>query len=120
MHADSVTERLKGHADHVALAGALSDPQAVERIRRDDVDILVDLDGHTGGNRLPVFAQKPAPIQVSYLGYLGTTGLTAMDYYLTDAHADPPGLADFHYQEQLVRLPACAFLFSCRSRARGL
>ena len=80
-------------------------------IRRDGIDILVDLAGHTGGNRLPMFARKPAPIQASYLGYLGTTGLTAMDYYLTDAHADPPGLAEVQYLEQLVRLPECGFCY---------
>jgi predicted O-linked N-acetylglucosamine transferase (SPINDLY family) len=58
-----------------------------------------------------MFARKPAPIQASYLGYLGTTGLTAMDYYLTDAHASPPGLAECHFQEQLIRLPECAFCY---------
>jgi predicted O-linked N-acetylglucosamine transferase (SPINDLY family) len=112
MKHDSVTERLKGYADMWRSLAELSDPQAVELIRRDEIDILVDLDGHTGGNRLPVFAQKPAPIQVSYLGFLGTTGLAAMDYYLTDAHADPPGQSDCHYQEKLVRLPDCAFCYS--------
>ena len=111
MKPDSVTERLKGYADMWRSLVDLADPQAVELIRRDEIDILVDLDGHTGGNRLPVFAQKPAPIQVSYLGYLGTTGLAAMDYYLTDAHADPRGQTDCHYQEQLVRLPECAFCY---------
>jgi predicted O-linked N-acetylglucosamine transferase (SPINDLY family) len=111
MKPDSVTERLKGYADMWRSLAEQSDPQAVELIRRDEIDILVDLDGHTGGNRLPVFAQKPAPIQVSYLGYLGTTGLAAMDYYLTDAHADPPGQSDCHYQEKLVRLPDCAFCY---------
>jgi predicted O-linked N-acetylglucosamine transferase (SPINDLY family) len=81
-------------------------------IHQDEIDILVDLAGHTGGNRLPAFARKPAPIQVSYLGYLGTTGLPAMDYYLTDAHADPPGLAEAQYQEQLIRLPECGFCYA--------
>jgi predicted O-linked N-acetylglucosamine transferase (SPINDLY family) len=111
MKPDSVTERLNGYADHWRSLIELSDPQAVELIRRDEIDILVDLDGHTGGNRLALFAHKPAPIQVSYLGYLGTTGLAAMDYYLTDAHADPPGLTDLHYQEQLIRVPECAFCY---------
>jgi protein O-GlcNAc transferase len=81
-------------------------------IRNDEIDILVDLAGHTGGNRLLVFARKPAPIQASYLGYLGTTGLRAMDYFLTDAQADPPGLAEAYYQEELIHLPRCGFCYS--------
>jgi predicted O-linked N-acetylglucosamine transferase (SPINDLY family) len=109
---DMTTRRLQAYADRWRSLVGLSDPQAAERIRQDDTDILVDLAGHTGGNRLRVFASKPAPIQVSYLGYLGTTGLTAMDYYITDAHADPPGLSEAYYQEQLIRLPACGFCYA--------
>ena len=86
---DAITRRLQGYADCWRSLVGLSDAQAAERIRQDDIEILVDLAGHTGGNRLRAFARKPAPIQVSYLGYLGTTGLSAMDYYITDAHADP-------------------------------
>ena len=89
-----------------------SDAQAAGQIRQDDIDILVDLAGHTGGNRLRAFARKPAPIQVSYLGYLGTTGLSAMDYTITDAHADPPGVSEAHYQELLIRLPECGFCYA--------
>jgi predicted O-linked N-acetylglucosamine transferase (SPINDLY family) len=73
---------------------------------------LVDLSGHTGGNRLLAFARRPAPIQASYLGYLGTTGLRAIDYFITDEHADPPGLTDEFYQEELIRLPECAICYS--------
>jgi predicted O-linked N-acetylglucosamine transferase (SPINDLY family) len=109
---DATTRRLQGYADSwISLVG-LADPQAAERIRQDDIDILVDLAGHTGGNRLPAFARKPAPIQVSYLGYLGTTGLTTMDYYITDAHADPPGLSEANYQEQLIHVPECGFCYA--------
>jgi protein O-GlcNAc transferase len=111
MQSDLVTERLKGYADVWRSLLLLSDLEAAEQIRRDEIDILVDLDGHTGGNRLPVFARKPAPVQVSYLGYLGTTGLAAMDFYLSDGHADPPGLTDCHYHETLFRLPECAFCY---------
>src|SRR5262249_55613006 len=106
---DVTTRRFQDHADSWRSLVGLSDRQAAERISQDDIDIVVDLAGHTGGNRLLAFARKPAPIQVSYLGYLGTTGLTAMDYYITDARADPPGLSEAHYQEQLIHLPECAF-----------
>jgi predicted O-linked N-acetylglucosamine transferase (SPINDLY family) len=109
---DEVTERCRRYADLWRSLIGLSDAQTAELIRRDGVDILVDLAGHTGGNRLLAFARRPAPIQVSYLGYLGTTGLQAMDYYLTDAHADPPGASDSHYQEQLIRLPECALCYA--------
>ena len=108
---DATTKRLRAHADVWRSLVGLSDAQAATVIRQDDIDILVDLAGHTGGNRLLVFARKPAPIQASYLGYLGTTGLSAIDYYLTDAHADPPGLADAYYSEELIRLPECAFCY---------
>jgi protein O-GlcNAc transferase len=108
---DDVTRRLKDYADHWRSLVGLSIAQAAEAIRQDGIDILVDLAGHTGGNRLPMFARKPAPFQASYLGYLGTTGLPAMDYYLTDAHVDPPGLTECHYQEQLIHLPECAFCY---------
>ncbi|HSZ57755.1 MAG TPA: tetratricopeptide repeat protein [Tepidisphaeraceae bacterium] len=110
-HPDGVTQRLQGYADQWRSLVGLSDTQAAEIVRRDGIDLLVDLSGHTGGNRLLMFARKPAPIQVSYLGYLGTTGLPTIDYYLTDADTDPPGLADMYYQEQLVYLPQCAFCY---------
>jgi predicted O-linked N-acetylglucosamine transferase (SPINDLY family) len=108
---DVVTQRFQGYADHWRSLVGVPDEQAAEVIRRDGIDILVDLSGHTGGNRLLVFARKPAPVQASYLGYLGTTGLPTIDYYITDALADPPGQAEPHYQEQLVRLPECGFCY---------
>ena len=107
---DDVTQRLRGYADQWRSLVGLSDAQAAEIIRQDGIDVLVDLSGHTGGNRLLVFARKPAPIQVSYLGYLGTSGMPTIDYYLTDADADPPE-AQAYYQEQLFHLPQCAFCY---------
>ncbi len=101
---DATTQRLRD------LAGQWRDisrdglEQTVNLIRGDQIDILVDLAGHTAGNRLKVFARKPAPVQVTYLGYPNTTGLSAMDYRLTDALSDPEGEEAF-YTEQLVRLP---------------
>jgi predicted O-linked N-acetylglucosamine transferase (SPINDLY family) len=108
---DAVTARLQAHAEHWRSLVGLSDVQAAEMIREDGITILIDLAGHTAGNRLLCFARKPAPVQASYLGYLGTTGLRTMDYHVTDDHADPPGVTDRHYQEQLIRLPDCALCY---------
>ena len=101
---DAFTERFKQLAGSWHNICGLTDEQLAEQIRADRIDILVDLAGHTAKNRLLAFARKPAPVQVSYLGYPNTTGVAAIDYRLTDAIADPldePPL----YVEQLVRLP---------------
>jgi predicted O-linked N-acetylglucosamine transferase (SPINDLY family) len=102
--ADAMTTRLKSRTDHWVAIHHLSDELAAARIREDAIDILVDLSGHTSRNRLMLFARKPAPIAVSWLGYPNTTGLPAIDYRLTDAVADPPGDADRPHSERLVRL----------------
>ncbi len=108
---DRITERCKKLADCWRDVAVRSDAEIVEQIRADKIDVLVDLAGHIGGNRLLVFARKPAPVQVTYLGYQNTTGLSAMDYRLTDAHADPPGATDRFYTEKLVRLPEAFFVY---------
>jgi predicted O-linked N-acetylglucosamine transferase (SPINDLY family) len=104
-HPDAVTERFRGLADHWRDIAWLDDSTVAEQIRTDKIDILVDLAGHTRNNRLLLFARKPAPIQVTYLGYPDTTGLRTIDYRLTDALADPPGKTDAFHTEILVRLP---------------
>jgi protein O-GlcNAc transferase len=101
---DSVTTYLRSLAGEWRDIADLSDAQVVERIREDKIDILVDLAGHTGQNRLLVFARKPAPVQVTYLGYPNTTGLSTMDYRLTDPVADPPDQTERWHSEKLVRL----------------
>jgi predicted O-linked N-acetylglucosamine transferase (SPINDLY family) len=103
--ADAETARLMRCAAHWRDVFALSDDELTELIRKDGIDILVDLSGHTGRNRLSVFARKPAPVQVTWLGYLNTTGMAAMDYRITDTHASPEGLLDAFHSERLVRLP---------------
>ncbi len=102
---DPVSERLKALSDHWINITGMGDEPLAERIREDRIDILVDLAGHTAGGRLLVFARKPAPVQVSYLGYPNTTGLDAIDYYITDVHLDPPGTSEQYFSEQLIRLP---------------
>jgi len=102
---DEYTDRFRQYADHWHFTVGLSDDATARLIRDHQIDILVDLAGHTSGNRLPVFARKPAPIQLTYLGYPATTGLSAMDYRITDRHADPEGVADARYTERLLRLP---------------
>lgn len=104
-HADNVTARLRDAADHWRDIAFMSDAEVVTQIRKDRIDILVDLAGHTAHNRLCLFARKPAPIQVTYLGYPNTTGLSTMDYRLTDALADPPGKTEAFYSEELIGLP---------------
>jgi protein O-GlcNAc transferase len=104
---DATTQQLRGYADHWRTITPLSDAQLADLVRQDEIDILIDLTGHTAGNRLLAFAQKPAPIQISYLGYPATTGLSAMDYRITDALADPPGETERFHTENLIRLPNC-------------
>jgi predicted O-linked N-acetylglucosamine transferase (SPINDLY family) len=103
--ADAVTERCRAHADVWRDVSSLSDEELARAVRRDKIDILVDLTMHMAKNRLLVFARKPAPVQATYLAYCGTTGLSAMDYRLTDPHLDPPGENERFYCEQSVRLP---------------
>jgi len=111
---DAVTERLRGYADAWRNIAGTTDDQAAEMIRADRIDILVDLTLHMAENRILLFARKPAPVQVTWLGYPGTTGLETMDYRLTDPYLDPPGQFDDDYTEKSVRLPAT---FWCLDRA---
>lgn len=109
--ADDVTDRLKASADHWRDIVGVSDDTFAQQVRRDEIDILVDLSGHTSHNRLLAFARKPAPVQVSWIGYPSTTGLKAMDYLVMDEATVPAG-AEAWCSEALVRLPHGRFCYA--------
>ena len=108
---DDLTESIRNSCDKWLNIRHLNDEQFCEEVRKDQIDILVDLSGHTPGNRLLAFARKPAPVQVSYLDYSATTGLSSIDYRLTDRLCDPERIADPYYSETLYRLPATYWLY---------
>ena len=103
--------KLRRHADHWREIDAIDTAAAVRRIRDDNIDVLVDLAGHTAGNRLMVFARKPAPVQATWLGYPGSTGLPEIDYIVSDPFTTPPKCDKF-YSERVWRLPATRFCFA--------
>lgn len=103
---DAWTGRVQAAADGWRDASGLSDLEMAEQIERDGIDILVDLSGHTAGSRLLVFARKPAPVQISWLGYFNTTGLAAMDYLLVDPIVAPPR-EEAPFVEKPLRLEGC-------------
>jgi protein O-GlcNAc transferase len=100
---DAVTARLRSLAEHWVPCVQLSDDELTERVVNDGIDILIDLAGHTSGNRLGVFARRPAPVQVTWLGYPATTGLESMDWRLCSEETDPEGSERWH-SERLYRL----------------
>ena len=108
---DAVTERLRSEADAWRDVWQLTDDALIEQIRADRIDILVDLSGHTEFNRLPVFARRAAPVQITYLGFPNSTGVRAMDYRITDSLTDPIPFADGLHSEKLLRLPDSQWCF---------
>jgi predicted O-linked N-acetylglucosamine transferase (SPINDLY family) len=102
---DAVTQQFRARADLWRETRQLSDEQLAAQIREDRIDVLVDLTMHMASSRLLVFARKPAPVQITYLAYCGTTGLETMDYRLTDPYLDPPGIDETVYIEKSIRLP---------------
>jgi FkbM family methyltransferase len=102
---DEATQVMMNSADHWRNIYRMPDERVFQQIQDDRIDILVDLTGHSSNNRMKLFGKKPAPVQVSYLGYPNTTGLDSMDYRITDALADPVGISDAYYSERLIRLP---------------
>ena len=101
---DAVSARLRDLADEWVRVKRLDDTALAGRIRADRIDILFDLSGHTTGNRLAVFAMKPAPVQASWLGYPATTGLPAIDYRFVHGFDGEAGAVDALFTERLVRL----------------
>jgi predicted O-linked N-acetylglucosamine transferase (SPINDLY family) len=103
---DAVTLQLKEqHGVNWRDCAGLDDDSVLEMLERDQIDILVDLAGHTASNRLTLFARRAAPLQISWIGYPNTTGLREMDYRISDRYADPPGMTEQLHTEQLIRLP---------------
>ena len=107
---DNITNIIKSHCSKFIDIYGINSEKVSNIIRNDNIDILVDLAGHTRGNSLTVFAHKPAPIQISYLGYPNTTGLKAIDYRLVDNITDPD--QDELYTEKLIRFQNCFLCFS--------
>jgi predicted O-linked N-acetylglucosamine transferase (SPINDLY family) len=101
---DEMTSRIQRATTTWSDVALWSDEQLAQKIRADRIDILFDLAGHTARNRLLVFARKPAPIQITWIGYVGTTGLDAMDYIVADRH-EIPDAAEKHYCERVLRMP---------------
>ncbi|MGC1521663.1 MAG: tetratricopeptide repeat protein [Steroidobacteraceae bacterium] len=101
---DELTARIQGMADRWRPVRPLDDEALALSVREDGIDILVDLTMHMAGGRPLLFARRPAPVQIAWLAYPGTTGMGAMDYRLTDPRLDPPGF-DSHYSERSIRLP---------------
>jgi protein O-GlcNAc transferase len=98
----------------------LSDLDAANLVRRDRIDVLVDLAVHGAGHRLRLFAYKPAPVQITWLGYSGTTGMTAMDYRITDPHFDPGGTDLRVYAEASIHLPECFWCYDALEPGLGV
>lgn len=117
--ADAVTQRIKAGMDAWRDIDKQSDAEVARLIREDCIDILVDLSGHTANGRLQVFAAKPAPLQMTWLGYPNTTGLRAIDYRVTDEVADPSG-EDRFYSETLLRLDGCFLCYEPDPGAPGV
>ena len=104
---DAVTTRLRANCDEWRDVAGLSDEWLAEVVRQDRIDVLVDLAGHMPHNRLLTFARRPAPVQVSFLEYPDTTGMSAMGYRITDSYKDPFRQTEQFHTEKLVRLDPC-------------
>ncbi len=114
---DAMTEHLRGLSHGWRDIFGKADREVAALVAEDRIDILVDCAGQTNNNRLAVLAMKPAPLQVTWLGYPHTTGLPTVDHRLSDAIADPPGMTESHYTEELLRLPEGTFCYRAPATA---
>jgi predicted O-linked N-acetylglucosamine transferase (SPINDLY family) len=113
---DATTQQIRREADAWRDITKLNDAEAARLVREDHIDILFDLAGHTGNNRLGIFAAQPALVQIAYLGYPNTTGLHTVAYRITDTVADPPG-KEAYYSERLLHLDGCFLCYQPLSGA---
>jgi protein O-GlcNAc transferase len=109
---DWMTREIRSRADHWQNIEGQDDPEAAQRIRADELDVLLDLSGHAARSRLLLFNLGCAPVQATWLGYLHSTGLPSVDFRISDAHADPAGMTEHLHTEQLLRLPGCQWCYS--------
>ena len=114
--ADDLTSKVKSSVDAWVPILGHDDDTVAAKVVADDIDVLVDLSGHTAGNRLGVFARRPARVQVTWLGYFATTGLPAIDYVLLDGYHMVPG-AEQLFVEKVIRLPGCRFCYGAPTYA---
>jgi len=110
-HVDEMTVALKQHFQEWYSIVGLSDQESAKKIYYDQIDLLIDLSGHTSGNRLPMFAYKPAPVQMTWLGYWDSTGVEQMDYILLDEMSAPTEIMD-QFTEQIQYIPETRFCYS--------
>lgn len=108
---DALSAEMRAAVDVWHNVRGCSAAETAALIRHDEVDVLVDLAGHTQGNALPVLAHRPAPVQMTGIGYFNTTGLSAVDYVLSDVYVDPSGVGDDAMTEEIIRLPHSHFCY---------
>ncbi len=116
---DDLGARLRAQCEVWHDLRGLDDARAAQAMRDAGMDLLVDLSGHTRGNRLLAFARRPAPVQLTWMGYLGSTGMVAMNGRITDAVSDPPGSTELLHSERLMRLPHAAWCYRAPQQERG-
>jgi protein O-GlcNAc transferase len=109
---DDTTEKFRKLADKFLMIGGMPDAYVFDQMRQDNIDVLIDLSGHTAGNRMQLLAERPAPLQCTLFGYPNTTGLVAVDYRITDGFSDPEDLTERLYAERLLRMPEVAWCYT--------